>query len=52
MRDLGVGEMTSNPNFGEIIKLKGIDITEDPILWPYVKMQVYENGIDSGYLSS
>ena len=30
--------VTQNPNFGQIIKIKGIDLTEDPILWPFVKM--------------
>lgn len=43
---------TNNPNFGQIITIRRVDLTEDPILWPFVKMQVYESGIDSGIITS
>lgn len=43
---------TNNPNFGQIITIRRVDLTEDPILWPYVKMQVYESGRDSGIITS
>ena len=36
---------TRNPNFGKITALKNIELAQDPILWPFVKLEVYENGI-------
>ena len=33
---------TKNPNIGKVITIPDVELTEDAILWPYIKMKVYE----------
>ena len=44
-KKFGDTHATRNPNFGKITALKNIELAQDPILWPFVKLEVYENGI-------
>ena len=33
---------TSSPNFGFQVQFKKIDLAEDPLLWPYLEVHVYD----------
>ena len=51
-KKFGDNYATRNPNFGKITALKNIELAQDPILWPFVKLEVYENGIQGGKATS
>ena len=51
-KKFGDNYATRNPNFGKITALKNIELAQDPILWPFVKLEVYENGIQGSKATS
>ena len=42
MMKWNTGEFTKNPNIGAVITIPDVELTDDAILWPYIKIKVYE----------